>query len=193
MYLSIDRFHFIRLPVELCCTNFSENRFHTSFYIYHEIITIKLILINNRISISKSIVSFDSLELSRQDLIPNFIDTCYPVLLSLSKFWKDFGENPTKKIDKYTHFLDSTTVSIRESTRTPFHFKRTPDKLICHCHGSRHAHNLTVYHEPHTCVCIVMRRHRVAATRNGHDESQSATGINPGAAIYQPGLSPFPS
>lgn len=151
------------------------------FMIFHNQININ----DSSISISKNIISSINSN--------NHIILFYYLPQNFRRILKRDSRMPRKRLIDISISLIPLVESIRESTSFHFIAKRSLDKLICHCHGSRHAHNLTVYHEPRTRVCIVMRRHRVAATRNGHDESQSATGINPEVAIYQPGLSPFPS
>lgn len=112
---------------------------------------------------------------------------------SSENFGRILSRDPRRKLID----ISISLIPERESTRAPFHFiakrrnvwqanmplSRIPSQLIIWLFTT----------SPHTCVCIVMRRHRVAATRNGHDESQSAMRINRGSAIYQPGLSPFPS
>lgn len=165
---------------------FTHELYEFFIHIYEIMIFHNQININDSsISISKSIVP--SINSNNHIILFYYFPQNFPRIL------KRDSRMPRKRLIDISISLIPLVESIRESTSFHFIAKRSLDKLICHCHGSRHAHNLTVYHEPRTRVCIVMRRHRVAATRNGHDESQSATGINPEVAIYQPGLSPFPS
>lgn len=187
LYLSIDRFYFIRIfRVISAILYFTHELYEFFIHIYEFMIFHNQININDSsISISKNIISSINSN--------NHIILFYYLPQNFRRILKRDSRMPRKRLIDISISLIPLVESIRESTSFHFIAKRSLDKLICHCHGSRHAHNLTVYHEPRTRVCIVMRRHRVAATRNGHDESQSATGINPEVAIYQPGLSPFPS